>query len=146
MNRSKLIQMLEKHEGCELTAYRDTVGKLTIGIGRNLDDKGISRGEALMMLSNDIGEVEQALEKNIPWWARLNDTRQRVLADMAFNMGINGLLKFRKMMAALDREDYETAAAEMLGSVWAGQVKGRAVRLANMMRTGADPDWKDLAG
>lgn len=143
MNRTKLMQMLEKHEGCELSPYRDTRGKLTIGIGRNLDDRGISRGEAVMMLSNDLIWFEEQCEKHIPWWARLNDTRQRVLADMAFNLGIAGLLKFKRMFAALEAEDYATAAKEMLDSAWAGQVKGRAMRLARMMATGQDPDWKE---
>lgn len=137
MNRAKLLDQLIEHEGCELKPYRDTVGKWTIGVGRNLDDKGLSRAEAMMLASNDIVEVERRLE-GLAVWSTLDDTRQRVLADMAFNLGFVGLMKFRNMLAALEAGDYETAADAMLASRWAGQVKGRAQRLARMMRTGTD--------
>lgn len=135
MNRAKLLEQLIEDEGCELKPYRDTLGKTTIGIGRNLDDKGITRTEALMMADNDIIEVERRLE-GLAVWGTLNDTRQRVLASMCFNLGFKGLLKFRRMLQALEDGDYEGAAEEMLCSLWARQVKGRAQRLAKMMRTG----------
>jgi lysozyme len=144
MNRAKLLEQLVEHEGCELKPYRDTSGKWTIGIGRNLDDKGISRREALMMASNDIAEIEPQLEA-LAVWSTLTDARQRVLADMAFNLGFRGLMKFARMLKALESGDYEAAADEMLASRWAGQVKGRAQTLARMMRTGSD-DQSSLTG
>jgi lysozyme len=137
VNRAKLLEQLIEDEGCELFPYKDSLGKLTIGIGRCIEVKGISRQEALMMADNDIIEVVRRLE-GLAVWGTLNDTRQRVLANMAFNLGFAGLLKFKNMLRALEDGDYETAAEEMLCSRWAGQVKGRAQRLAKMMRTGTD--------
>lgn len=129
-----LKEQLRRDEGFRLKPYRDTVGKLTIGCGRNLDDKGISGAEALMLLDNDIAEVTASLQ-GFPWFRALDEVRQGVLVNMGF-MGIGKLLEFRQMIAALEALDYEQAAAEMLDSTWAGQVKGRAIRLAQQMRTG----------
>jgi len=130
------VKQIIEHEGIRLKPYLDTVGKWTIGVGRNLSDKGISREEAMMLLYNDIDDVLREIEKRIPFWSRLSDARQMVLADMAFNLGVSGLLGFKKMLAALEDGDYETARCEMLASKWARQVKGRALKLARMMREG----------
>jgi lysozyme len=137
MNRAKLLDQLVEHEGCELFPYKDSLGKLTLGIGRCIEVKGISRTEALMMASNDIAEVEARLEA-LGVWPTLSDARQRVLANMAFNLGFGGLMKFKRMFAALEAGDYDAAADEMLASRWSAQVKGRAEALARMMRTGND--------
>lgn len=130
-------QQLLLHEGLKLKPYRCTAGKLTIGVGRNLDDKGISKEEALFLLRNDIHEVMDALEKH-EWYLALDPIRRKVLIDMAYNLGADGLLRFQRMIAALERGDYENAADQMLDSRWAEQVGYRAVRLAEMMRSGRD--------
>lgn len=135
MNRSHLMRQLIVDEGLELKPYRDTVGKLTIGVGRNLDDVGITEGEARTLLSHDIDRVQAELHRQ-PIYRKLDSVRQTVLANMAFNLGTPGLLKFTKMWAALDAGDYRKAADEMMDSLWARQVKGRADRLAKQMREG----------
>ena len=136
MNKQKLVEQLERHEGLRLKPYRDTVGKLTLGIGRNLDDKGITPQEARMLLHNDIEYFKRSIEVNIGVYSRLNDCRQNVLLNMAFNLGIAGLKTFKNMLLALENSDYEEAAKQMLSSKWASQVGGRALELAGQMRTG----------
>lgn len=131
-----MVAELSRDEGVRLKPYRDTVGKLTIGTGRNLDDVGISNDENNLMLSNDIGRTCAALDKSLPWWRNLDPVRQRVLVNMAFNMGIGTLLGFHNTLAAIQISDWQSAHAGMLGSHWAEQVGERAQRLANMMLTG----------
>jgi lysozyme len=136
MNRDALAAQLVIDEGCRLKPYRDTVGKTTIGIGRNLDDVGISKSEAMMLLGADIDKVTTQLDVALPWWRDMTDRRQQVLANMAFNMGIAGLLGFRDTLAAMKAGDYTKAASGMLASKWAGQVGARARRLADIMDKG----------
>jgi len=133
---SKLRRLLIKHEGLRLHPYKDTVGKWTLGIGRNLDDKGISEAEAVLMLDNDIADCKEQLDRNIPWWRGLNGPRMAVMVSMCFNLGIGGLLRFKKTLAAIEGEEWDIACIEMLDSKWARQVGGRANDLAQMMRTG----------
>lgn len=140
MNNDKLLKQLDLHEGLELKPYKDTVGKLTIGVGRNLTDRGITKDEAYYLLRNDVAIAITDLDKNLSWWKNLDEIRQRVLADMCFNLGISKLLGFKNTLELIRKGDYETAASAMLNSLWAKQVKGRAIRLANMMRTGKDYD------
>lgn len=140
MNNDKLLKQLDLHEGLELKPYKDTVGKLTIGVGRNLTDRGITKDEAYYLLRNDVAIAITDLDKNLSWWKNLDEIRQRVLADMCFNLGISKLLGFKNTLELIRKGDYETAASAMLNSLWAKQVKGRATRLANMMRTGKDYD------
>ena len=135
MDRHLLKAQLERHEGLRLKPYRDTVGKLTIGIGRNLDDVGIAPEEAELMLDNDIDAVERHL-KTVDEYSELDPVRQVVLANMCFNLGFYGLMAFRRMWKAIARRDYVAAAAEMLDSRWARQVGSRADELAQIMRTG----------
>lgn len=137
MNRQKLKDQLVIDEGLRLKAYRDTVGKLTIGIGRNLDDRGITRDEAMVLLETDVALVEAELDGALPWWRKMTDARQNVLANMCFNLGLSKLLGFKNTLAAMQRGDYEAAARGMLDSLWAKQVGVRAARLASTMRTGA---------
>ena len=132
-----MYEQLKLHEGLRLKPYRDSVGKLTIGIGRNLDDKGITREEARTMCMNDIEEVRRQLHL-YDWFVDLSEIRKKVIIDMAFNMGIYGMLTFKKMITAIKNKDYNLAADEMLDSKWAGQVGQRARRLAKMMRTNED--------
>lgn len=130
---------IKRDEGLRLKPYRDSRGFLTIGYGRNLDHRGISRMEAEEMLENDIAAVMGVVSYKLPWFDALHPVRQRVLLNMAFQMGINGLLGFHKMLAAARLGKYDEAADEMLDSRWAQQTPERAQRLAVMMRTGAVP-------
>jgi lysozyme len=136
VNYQALQDQLILDEGIRLHAYTDTVGKLTIGVGRNLDDIGISKQEALTLLQNDVTHVVNALDGAFPWWRGMSDIRQQVLANMCFNMGIVRLSGFKNALAAMERGDYETAANEMHDSSWSNQVGDRAVRLVSLMRNG----------
>ncbi len=134
-----LREQLIRDEGMVLHAYQDFLGYWTIGVGRLIDERkggGITREEAEYLLDNDIGRARDALRRALPWTETLDDARQGVLLNMCFNLGINGLLGFTKMLAALDGRDYRQAAHEMLGSRWARQVGDRARRLAEHMRDG----------
>lgn len=134
-----LESQLTRHEGLRLKPYNDTVGKLTIGIGRNLDDVGISEAEASLLLKNDIAKVTQDLTDHLGWWNSLDEPRRIVLANMCFNLGITRLLGFPKFLTALQNGDYEKAADHMKDSLWYKQVKGRAVELEQIMRSGELP-------
>lgn len=132
-----LKDQLILHESERLKPYTDTVGKLTIGVGRNLTDKGISHTTSMQMLDEDIAECEKDL-KTFPWFPTLDPIRQRVLLDMRFNLGVRGFRTFRTVLLAVAAGDYGAASQSMLGSLWARQTKTRATRLAEMMRTGVD--------
>jgi lysozyme len=135
MNRIKA--QLVRHEGLRLKPYRCTAGKLTIGIGRNLDDRGISQKEAYAMLERDIQDCEQWLIDEIPEvYIKLDEVRQSVLLNMCFNLGIKGLLEFKNTLAFIGAGDWERAANNMLASKWAKQVGMRAIELSEMMRKG----------
>lgn len=136
MNNDQLAKELIADEGLKLKPYYCTAGKLTIGVGRNLEDRGISPAEATHMLTNDIAAITQDLNRAIPWWTTLSEPRQRVLANMAFNLGISRLLGFKNALTLMKIAKYEDAAKEMLDSNWARQVGPRAIRLAKMMRDG----------
>lgn len=140
-----LKPQLKKHEGTgpvkngRFMPYRDSVGKMTIGWGRNLDDRGISEWEAEFLLQNDIDQHLQELITALPWVATLDPVRRDVLADMAFNLGVPKLLKFENTLDSIKRGKYELAAVQMLQSHWASQVGSRALTLAKMMRSGVSP-------
>lgn len=136
MDRERLKSLLIEHEGLRLKPYKDTVGVLTIGVGRNLEATGISEAEALILLENDVAKAVSYCRQAYGWFNDLDDARQCVIASLVFNMGAAGFSQFKKLIAALERKDYDTAANEMLCSKWAGQVKSRAVELAAMMRAG----------
>ncbi len=135
---SRLIEQLKRHEGFSSKPYRCTAGRLTIGYGRNLDANGITEEEADRMLSSDLADVVRVLSVRLPIYndPTVSHVRLSVLDNMAFNLGVSGLLQFKKMIAAFEKRDYDTAAKEMLNSKWAKQVKGRAVELSEQMRTG----------
>ena len=162
-DRTKLIEKLIQHEGLKLQVYQDTLGIDTIGIGRNLEDRGITKEEldtldipnmdviyehgineidAVYLATNDVQIVEKELLSAHPCVAELDAVRQLVLVDMAFNMGVPRLRKFKKMWAAIHENDFMTAAKEMLDSRWATQVKLRSHTLANMMHHG-ESDGKE---
>lgn len=131
----KLKAMLIKHEGLKLKPYRCTAGKLTIGVGRNLEAKGISQLEAEVMLMNDIKDCQRQLE-GWKFFRELDEVRKAVLIDMCFNLGFYGLQKFEHTLDLIEHGKYEEAAAAMLQSKWAKQVGSRAERLSRMMKTG----------
>lgn len=133
---SKLQEQLKRHEGLRLKAYKCTADKLTIGVGRNLDDRGITEAEANYLLENDVLYLLSVLPGKIDFFNELDKCRADILVNMAFNMGVNGLLKFKNMLAAVELGDYVTAADEMLDSKWAGQVGERANELARQMIRG----------
>lgn len=133
---SRLRRMLVHHEGLRLTPYKCPAGKLTIGVGRNLEDAGISEKEALFLLDNDIKLVKALAYNNYPWFRCLNVARQDVILSMIFNLGFAGFSKFKRTISAVEQGHYLVASTEMLDSRWATQVKGRAIELATMMQTG----------
>lgn len=131
-----LMDQLRRDEGVKLRPYRDSVGKLTIGVGRNLDDVGISPLESDVLLINDITRAQKDIDLALPWTDSLDEARLGVLTNMAFNMGINSLLGFKNFLGAVAAKDYEKAAQEMLQSKWAEEVGPRAHRLSIQMQTG----------
>lgn len=133
---------LLQHEGFVPHAYKDSLGYLTIGIGRMVDPrKGgqITKDEALYLLKNDMERHANELDQHIPWWRKLDGVRQRVLLDMAFNLGTTGLLRWKTFLGQVASRNYEAASRNMATTLWAKQVKGRAVRLTEMMRSGKEP-------
>jgi lysozyme len=133
MNRQKLKEELAIDEGLKLKPYKDTVGKLTIGYGRNLDDRGISIQEAQYLLDADIQLVEIELDRKLPWWRLISESRKRALANMCFNMGISKLLGFKNMLEAMKGGDFDKAKKEALDSLWARQVGKRAQRIVALL-------------
>ena len=155
--KEKLLEELVKHEGLRLQVYQDTLGIDTIGVGRNLEDRGISKEEldeldiptiehiyeygiteadAMVLAQNDVQIVEEELLRAHPCVEDLDAVRQLVLVDMAFNMGVPRLCKFVKMWNAIHEKKFDIASKEMLDSRWANQVKSRAVKLSNAMYNG----------
>lgn len=135
MNRERLLDTIMRHEGLRLYPYKDTVGKLTIGVGRNLDDNGISETEALYMLNNDIDDVVEEA-KSFWWWEELDDVRQEVVLNMLFNLGLPTFKQFINTIKAIEEQNWNRAAKEMLDSRWAKQVGVRAIELSDAMRKG----------
>lgn len=129
--------LLMKHEGLRLKPYRCTAGKLTIGVGRNLEDVGISAQEAQELLDNDIFKVQKQAAESFDWYFDLNKARRDVIVSMIFNLGLEGFRGFKKTIKHIVDKEYEAASEEMLNSKWAQQVGKRAYELSEMMRTGA---------
>jgi len=139
MDLIKLKESIVKHEGKRLKPYKDTVGKLTIGVGRNLDDVGITYDECDYMLNNDIQRVFREA-RGQDWWDAVsdNDARSRAMVELLFNVGGATLAKFKHALAALRNRDYGRAADEFLDSLWAKQVGARAITITKMIRNGTD--------
>lgn len=155
-DRDELVKMIAIHEGIVLNVYQDHLGIDTVGIGRNLQDRGITDGELLFMnktiddvydnglteeeayylCMNDIAIVEKELLDSKPIVNQLSAVRQMVLVDMAFNMGVPRLRLFKNMWLAIEKVNYPLACVEMLDSKWANQVGKRAVRLSEAMKNG----------
>jgi lysozyme len=136
MNNDELAVELTSDEGKVKTLYFDSLGVPSIGVGRNLRDRGLSDDEIAYLLKNDIAIVLADLDKNLPWWRMMTEARQRTLANMTFNLGITKLLKFSNTLAYMRAGDYDQAADGMMNSLWAKQVPNRATRLAKIMRAG----------
>ncbi len=141
MTTPYLIADLKRDEGCRLKAYLDSRGVWTIGYGHTGREvhPGLewTQAQADAQLAIDAGAAQRGLDTAIPWWRGLSDVRQDVLAEMAFNLGIHGLLEFTRMLNAAANDNYPIASADMLLSKWADEVGDRAARLAAMMKTGA---------
>ena len=134
-----LIEQLKRHEGLVLHAYTDHLGFWTIGYGRLIDQRrggGLSEEEAELLLRNDVARVTKEVERRLPWVRGLSDTRCQALCNMAFQMGVSGLLGFRNMLTAMEQGQFDRAAAEALDSRWAKQTPSRAAEVAKMIRSG----------
>jgi len=148
MNIELLRKELTIDEGCVNKIYLDHLGYPTFGIGHLILDTDPEHGQEVdtpvseerieECFEKDIQGVLTDLDRNIPWWKDLNEDHQRVMANMAFNLGINRLLKFKKFLSALEEKDFEKAAVEMMDSKWATQVGPRAVRLRDRVIKGEE--------
>lgn len=126
-------RLIKDGEGLMLTVYKDTVGKQTIGWGRNLEDKGLSHSEANLLLNNDVAEAFEKLSSEFGFFDNLSDYRKAVLADMYHNLGLAGLMKFQKMLKAIRNGDFDEAAEQIKDSQYWSQVGDRAKRNYCMM-------------
>jgi lysozyme len=133
-----LKKMLIRHEGVRDRLYYDTQGIPTIGCGHNLTVP-ISNKAIQQIFEDDVADAYNDCLHAFPWFAELTEPRQWVLINMRFNLGLHRLQGFTKMLKALASEDYDTAANEMLASLWAKQVKSRALELATLMRGDHEP-------
>lgn len=137
--KAELIRQLRGDEGERSTVYRDSLGILTIGVGRNVDGAhggGLRPDEIAYLLNNDIDSRIDALTRALPWFQDLDDARKGVLLNMSF-MGVQKLLEFKKTLDFVRLGMYGHAAEEMLDSDWAKQVGPRALRLSQQMRSGS---------
>jgi lysozyme len=140
---TQLIAQLRIDEGVRYSPYQDTRGYLTVGVGHLItgpmpDDWTfpLTDDQVNTLLAGDLQNVFDGLNANLPWWTTLNDARQCVICNMAFNLGLNKLLGFKNTLAAMRQGRYADAAAGMTNSAWASQVGARATRLATIMKNG----------
>tara|TARA_R110002049_G_scaffold109048_1_gene257683 strand:+ start:300 stop:719 length:420 start_codon:yes stop_codon:yes gene_type:complete len=138
MDLEILFDQLKDFEGLELKPYRCTSNKLTIGLGRNLEDNGITEEEAYYLATNDLDNLMDELDRKIPWWNDLNDSRKRALLNLAYNVGTPTLMKFKKTLEHLKNGLYTEASEEVLQSRWADQVGRRATFISEVFKTGVD--------
>lgn len=147
MNITLLEAELRRDEGVRYSIYLDTQKIQTVGVGHNCQVSSLpadwkcplTDAQVNQLLAQDIASTLAKLDKNLPWWRQLDEVRQRVLANMCFNLGIGGLLGFKNTLAAMQRGSYAVAAAGMKASDWYRQVGQRAVRLCSAMETGLMP-------
>ena len=140
MNISRLKGTLKRHEGRKVREgrhipYKDSVGKLTTGYGRNISDRGFSEDEVSLMLQNDMQDAIDDARK-FHWFDALNDVRQEVVVNMVFNLGLSRFRGFRNTISYIEEGRFDQAAREMLDSLWADQVGHRAQELSRMMASG----------
>ena len=136
INQARLESTLARHEGIRKFPYLDSEGILTIGVGRNLESRGLSQEEIFVLLANDIAIAKGECLNNVRGFRQLNGPRQEVIVNMVFNLGWPRFRSFRLLRHFLYVQDYDRAADEMLDSKWARQVGKRAEELARVMRTG----------
>jgi lysozyme len=137
---AELTKQLRRDEGEVLTAYSDSLGYLTIGVGRLVDKRkggGITAEESAYLLANDIRDKTAAVIKALPWAEHLDPVRFGVLQNMAFQLGVNGLLGFKNTLSLIQGGNYERAAEGMAASLWAKQTPARCARLQKQLVTGA---------
>ena len=134
MNITRLRNTLIRHEGLKLLPYKCTAGKLTLGVGRNIEDRGISKETAMQMLDEDIEICLNELMERLNYFETLPTEVQETLVNLCFNMGISRLMKFQLMLGAIQAGQYELAAKELLDSRYARQVGKRAEELADILR------------
>ena len=138
--KTDLRKQLIFDEGKKNTVYKDHLGFYTIGVGRLVDPRkpgaGLREDEISYLLNNDIDDRLNALHAHLPWFQDLDDARKGVLLNMAFQLGVWGLLQFKNTLKTIAAGDYEKAAEEMLMSKWAKQTPERAQRMSEQMRTG----------
>lgn len=135
---ANITDQLRRDEDEKLSVYRDSLGYWTLGVGRLVDARkggGITRAESAYLLANDVGTKSAALDERLPWWRTLSDARQGVLLNMAFQLGIDGLLAFTTTLGLVHTGQFGLAADAMLQSRWAQQTPERAKRLAEQMRS-----------
>ena len=135
--RQRLVDQIIMHEGIRYKPYLDSVGKWTIGCGRNLSDVGLSHAEVMVLLEHDLDEAITDLSV-FPWYLELDAVRQRAVTDMRFNLGPSRFRGFKRMIRSLAEGDYPAAASAARASIWFGQVKSRGVRICHMLLTGED--------
>lgn len=139
--KTELIRQLKADEGVKPQAYEDHLGYLTIGVGRLIDDRkpgsGLRSYEIDFLLQNDIDDRIEQLTRRLPWFQNLDDARKGVLLNMAFQLGVDGLLEFKNTLKFIENGDYKRASDNMLLSKWATQTPERARRMAKQMATGA---------
>ena len=148
----KLIEMLIRHEGLKLKPYKCTAGKWTIFVGRNYQDnpfstdeltlilnKGCTEEVAKLILRNDIGRIRVELNKRLKFFTNLDEVRKSALIDMAFQMGVGGLLKFKNTLKAIENADWESAVSNAQNSNWGMTFKTRSSEIIKMLETG---EWQ----
>tara|TARA_R110002074_G_scaffold360691_1_gene533485 strand:- start:3400 stop:3819 length:420 start_codon:yes stop_codon:yes gene_type:complete len=132
---NQAMDLLKVHEGYEQYPYKDSLGIVTIGYGRNLESRGLSVKEAAYLLQCDVKLAEGELMDQYDYYWNLSGERKAVLIDMLVNLGSPRLSKFTRMHKALEDRKYDIAAVEMLDSRWAQQVGNRAITLSEIMIT-----------
>lgn len=130
------LALLRSHEGLRLSPYVDSRGSPAVGYGHTRTLTPVTRSRAEILLRQDLAHVDAALRARLPWFDDLSPVRQAVLLDMGYNLGVEGLLRFRRTLAAVEAQRWDVAAASMLRTPWARQVGLRARCLSWMMRTG----------
>lgn len=133
INLERLKNQLVIDEGLELKPYRCSADKLTIGVGRNIQEVGITKEEAMVMLENDIARVAGECTRAFDWFLDLTPIRKEAIINLVFNMGLSKFKQFKKTIAFIEAGDWERAGAELLDSNYARQVGQRSQRVANML-------------
>ena len=139
---SKVIDQLRRDEGEVLHAYADTLGFTTIGVGRLIDKRrggGISPQESAYLLNNDIARIDSDLRSRLTWYGQLDEVRQAALLNMGFQLGVAGLMEFKRSLECIRDGRFAEAETHLLNSKWAQQTPARARRVARQIVTG---DWQ----